>query len=138
MAVGFPMHEWALAESVISTVSQIAKKEGLKEVTEVKIVVGELQQIELDIFEFALSQLKKPELEKAKFKIAISKAQLRCRVCGNKWVFEKGSLSNDNAEAIHFLPEVAHTYIRCPNCGSPDFEVLEGRGIWLKSIRGVK
>ena len=51
------MHEWALAEAVISTASQLAEKEGLKEITEVKIKVGELQQVELDIFEYALSQL---------------------------------------------------------------------------------
>lgn len=132
------MHEWALAESVISTVSQIAKKEGLKEVSEVKIVVGELQQVELDIFEFALSQLKTPEFENTKFNIRISKAQLQCRACGHKWNFEKENLSRDDAEAIHFLPEVAHAYIRCPNCGSPDFEVTQGRGIWIESIRGEK
>ncbi|MEM2105467.1 MAG: hydrogenase nickel incorporation protein HypA [Candidatus Bathyarchaeia archaeon] len=132
------MHEWALAESVISTVSQIAKKEGLKEVSEVEIVVGELQQVELDIFEFALSQLKKPKFENTKFNIKIAKTQLKCRVCGHKWNFEKENLSQDDAEAIHFLPEVAHTYIRCPECGSPDFEVLQGRGIWLESIKGVK
>ncbi|MBS7619754.1 hydrogenase maturation nickel metallochaperone HypA, partial [Candidatus Bathyarchaeota archaeon] len=23
-------------------------------------------------------------------------------------------------------------------CGSPDFEVLEGRGVWLASVRGVR
>ncbi|MGB9676243.1 MAG: hydrogenase nickel incorporation protein HypA [Candidatus Bathyarchaeales archaeon] len=132
------MHEWALAESVISTVSQISKKEGLKEISEVKIVIGELQQIELDIFEFALSQLKTPELGKTKFSIKVSNAQFHCRVCGKKWSFEKGNLSEDDAEAIHFLPEVAHTYIRCPRCGSPDFEVIKGRGIWLESIKGVK
>ena len=132
------MHEWALAESVISTVSQIAKKEGLKEISEVKIVVGELQQVELDIFKFALSQLKTSELEKTKFSIKVSKAQFQCRVCGNKWSFEKVNLGEDDAEAIHFLPEVAHTYIRCPKCGSPDFEVIKGRGIWLESIKGVK
>jgi hydrogenase nickel incorporation protein HypA/HybF len=132
------MHEWALAESVVSTVSQIAKKEGLKEVREVKIVVGELQQVELDIFEFALSQLKMREFGKAKFKVEVLKAKLQCRVCRHKWMFKKENLSEDTAEAIHFLPEVAHTYIRCPNCGSPDFEVLQGRGIWLQSIKGVK
>ena len=55
------MHEWALAEAVISTASQIAKKEGIKEVKEVRIKVGELQQIERDILEFALSQLKTDE-----------------------------------------------------------------------------
>jgi len=132
------MHEWALAESVISTVSQIAKKEGLKEITEVKIKVGELQQVELDIFEFALSQLKTFEFKNVKFNIEISKAQLQCRVCGYRWMFKTGELNREIAEAIHFLPEVAHTYISCPSCGSPDFEILQGRGIWLEGVNGVK
>ncbi|MCK4481896.1 hydrogenase nickel incorporation protein HypA [Candidatus Bathyarchaeota archaeon] len=132
------MHEWALAEAVISTVSQIAEKEELKEVAEVKIEVGELQQIELDILEFALSQLKTRKLKKAKFNIQTVKAELKCRVCGHKWIFNKEKMNEETAEAIHFVPEIAHTYIKCSECGSPDFEIRKGRGIWLKSIKGVK
>jgi len=49
------MYEWTLAESVIASVIEIAEKEGLNEVTEVKVLVGELHQIEVDILEFALS-----------------------------------------------------------------------------------
>jgi len=132
------MHEWALAEAVIAAASQIAEKEGLKEVTEVKIKVGELQQIELDILDFALSQLKPHNFKDAKFSIEVVKAELKCRVCGHKWFFRKEGLDNSTAEAIHFVPEVAHTYIKCPKCGSPDFEMLQGRGVWLESIKGVK
>jgi hydrogenase nickel incorporation protein HypA/HybF len=132
------MHEWALAEAVIAAASEIAEKEGLKEVAEVKIKVGELQGIELDILEFACSQLKTTKFTKAEFKIDTVKAKLQCRVCGNKWVFSKDKLDEDSAEAVHFVPEIVHTYIRCPKCGSPDFEVLEGRGIWLESIKGAK
>ena len=132
------MHEWALAESIITTASQIAEKEGLSEVTEVKIKVGELQQVEFDILEFALSQLKTVKLQKAKFQIETIKAKLKCRVCGNQWFFSKENLDEKTAEAIHFVPEIAHTYIKCPKCGSPDFEILEGRGIWLESIKGLK
>lgn len=132
------MHEWALAEAVISTASQIAEKEGIKEVKEVKIKVGELQQIELDILEFALSQLKTAKFKDAKFRLETTKAELRCRVCGKKWIFDRGKLDAETAEAIHFVPEIAHTYVKCPKCGSPDFEILKGRGIWLESIRGVK
>ena len=76
------MHEWALAEAVISTASQLAEKEGLKEITEVKIRVGELQQLELDIFEFALSQLKTDKFKNTKFNIETVRAKLKCRVCG--------------------------------------------------------
>jgi len=132
------MHEWALAEAVIAAASQIAEKEGLSEVTEVKLKVGELQQIEQDILEFALSQLKPTKFKNAKLSIEVAKAELKCRVCGHEWFFKKEKLDENIAEAIHFLPEVAHSYMKCPKCGSPDFEILRGRGVWLESIKGVK
>ncbi len=132
------MHEWALAEAIISSVSQIAEKEGLKEVREVKIKVGELQQVEINILEFALSELKIAKFKNAKFSIETVKAELQCRACGQKWSFTKSKLDIESAEAIHFVPETVHAYIKCPRCGSPDFEVLQGRGVWLESVRGVK
>jgi hydrogenase nickel incorporation protein HypA/HybF len=132
------MHEWALAEAVIATASQIAEKEGLRQVTEVSIKVGELQQIELDILEFALSQLKLGKLANARIDIEVSKARLECRVCGHRWFFGKETLDERTAEAIHYVPEIAHAYIKCPKCGSPDFEISEGRGVWLKTVKGVR
>lgn len=132
------MHEWALAEAVIAAASQAAEKEGLREVTEVRIRIGEFQQIEQDILEFALFQLRENKLAKARFKLSIEKATLECRVCRRKWTFDKKGLDESTAEAIHFVPEVAHTYIKCPKCGSPDFEIVEGRGIWLETVKGVK
>jgi len=132
------MHEWALAETVIAAASQIAEKEGLKEVTEVKLRAGELQQIERDILEFALSQLKPAKFKNAKFRIEVVKAELKCRVCGHRWFFKKEKLNANTAEAIHFLPEVAHVYMKCSKCSSPDFEILQGRGVWLESIKGVR
>ena len=132
------MHEWALAEAIISTVSEVAKKEKLVEIKEVKIKIGELQQIELDIMVFALSQLKTPHLRDAEFDFKSVQAELRCRNCENQWVFNRDELDSEMAEAIHFVPEIAHTYIKCAKCGSPDFEVIKGRGVWVESIVGVK
>jgi len=132
------MHEWALAEAVIAAASQIAEKEGLKEVTEVKVKVGELQQVELDILEFALSHLKTSKFKNTGFTIETAKAELKCRVCGYEWAFQKEGLGEYTKEAIHFVPEIAHAYFKCPRCGSPDFEILQGRGVWLESIKGVK
>ena len=132
------MHEWALAEAVVSTASQIAEKEGIEKVTEVKIKVGELQQIELDLLEFALAHLRTARFEDTRFNMEIVKAQLQCKVCSHEWMLSREKLNEDVAEAIHFVPEIAHTYIKCPVCGSPDFEILQGRGIWLESIKGVK
>ncbi|MDH5187030.1 MAG: hydrogenase/urease maturation nickel metallochaperone HypA, partial [candidate division WOR-3 bacterium] len=50
------MHEWSLAEAVVATAIRAAEKEGLKEIIEIKIKLGELQQIEKEIFEFALKE----------------------------------------------------------------------------------
>ena len=138
LSVGFCMHEWALAEAVISAASEAAEKEGLREVREVRIRIGELQQIDQDVLMFALQQIKKTKIESAEFKIEEARARMRCRVCGRAWVFEKEKLGESVLEAIHFVPEVAHAYVKCPKCGSPDFEVVEGRGVWLLSVKGVK
>jgi hydrogenase nickel incorporation protein HypA/HybF len=132
------MHEWALAEAVITAAQQIAEKEYLKEIQEITIKVGELQQVERDIFRFALSQLKPKSFKNTAFHITKAKTTLQCHVCGNKWLFRKSKLNEDTAEAIHFVPEVAHAYIKCPKCDSPDFEISEGRGVWIENIKGVR
>ncbi len=132
------MHEWALAEAVLSAASEVADKENLKEVFTVKLRVGEFQQIDDEILKFALSQLRSGKFSNAKFSIRHVNARLKCKVCGQTWFFRKGELDKDMSEAIHFVPEIAHTYVRCPNCKSPDFEIIEGRGIWLESVRGAK
>ncbi len=132
------MHEWALAEAVIATATKIAEQEGLKQVTEVTVKIGEMQDVERGIFRFALTQLKPENFRNTKFLLTKSKASFKCRICGNTWLFKKTKLDKETAEAIHFVPEVAHTYIKCPKCGSPDFEILEGRGVWLESIKGAK
>ena len=132
------MHEWALAEAILKSAEQVAEKENLKEITEVTIKVGELQQVETPILRFALKQLKPGSFKKAKFRILKAKSTLKCRVCGTTWEFNFRKLGKAAAEAIHFVPEVAHTYIKCPKCGSPDFEIVSGRGVWLEDMKGVK
>ena len=57
------MHEWALAESILTAAVEAAEKEKLKKITEIKIGMGELQQIEQDIFEFALDEIIKSQGE---------------------------------------------------------------------------
>ena len=132
------MHEWALAEGVVSTVTRIAEEEGLEEITEVTVKIGELQQVERDILKFALDQMRTPIMKNAKLVLELVKAKLKCRVCGEEWLFSPDALSEEVSEAIHFVPEMAHVYLKCPRCGSPDFEVSEGRGVWLALVKGLK
>jgi hydrogenase nickel incorporation protein HypA/HybF len=135
------MHEWALAQSIVATIADEVEKKGLKEVLKVDVRVGELQQIDLDVFRFVLeSVLKTYDLSVDMSRITISKDKsvLKCRVCDTEWSFSESreGLTDDEVEAIHFIPEVAHVYIRCPGCGSPDFDIIRGRGVWIESIEG--
>jgi len=132
------MHEWALAEAILKSAQEIATKENLKEVTEVTIRVGELQQVERPILRFAILQMKPLLFKNTKFHILTAKSMLRCRVCSTVWHFDSKSVDEETAEAIHFVPEVAHSYIKCPKCGSPDFEIASGRGVWLENVKGAK
>jgi hydrogenase nickel incorporation protein HypA/HybF len=132
------MHEWALAEAILASAKQVAEQEKLKKVTEVTIKVGELQQIEPPILRFALTQLKPELFKNTKFHILKAKSTLKCRVCATTWQFNLKKLDRATAEAIHFVPEASHSFIKCPKCGSPDFEIVTGRGVWLEDIKGAK
>lgn len=131
------MHEWALAEGIILTTLKIANEKNNANIRSINIKLGSLQQIDLEIFSFALDQISSgTPAEKSDKKIDIENAVLGCRVCDKNWEFEdsKKGLGGEESESIHFIPDLAHSYIRCPDCGSPDFEIKSGRGVWLDSI----
>lgn len=137
------MHEWALAESIIITAVNAAEKEKIKKIKEIVVGLGELQQVEQDILEFALGEIIKDQgkkLKNVKIKIKTEKSNFVCNNCHNHWTFKdlKKSIDKDESEAIHFIPEVALVHSRCPKCGSPDFEITKGRGVSILSIKGEK
>lgn len=132
------MHEWSLAEAVLKSSVEEAQKRDLKRLTEVKVVLGELQGIEEEIVKFGLDNLKKGTIaEDADFIFIKEHASFQCRNCQNIWELREVDLNDYSIqESIHFVPEVVHSFIRCPKCGSPDFEVVRGRGIYIKEISG--
>jgi hydrogenase nickel incorporation protein HypA/HybF len=137
------MHEWALAESILTAAVEASKKEKMEKITEIKIALGELQQIEKDIFKFALDEIIKEHggiLKNAKIIIKTEKSTLKCKNCEKTWSFSdmKKKLDEDESESIHFIPEVAFVHTRCPKCGSPDFEITAGRGVSITQIKGEK
>jgi len=137
------MHEWALAESILVAAVEAADKEKLKKITEITISLGELQQIEQDIFKFALDEIiktQKGKLENVKIKIQTEKSALQCKNCNATWNFSdmQKKLNEDESESIHFIPEVAFVHTRCPKCGSPDFEITKGRGVSITQLKGEK
>jgi len=134
------MHEWALAESVIKTAVEHAGAQKLKKLKETGVLFGELQAIDKEIFSFALEELRAqfPAAKNCKFKITVEPAAFRCKACSHEFPLKGLKKTKDEAEFIHFVPEMAHTFLKCPKCASPDFEIARGRGVSINYLKGEK
>jgi len=135
------VHEWALAEGVITTAIEATEKAGLTAIKKIVVRIGELQQIEREVFREALSSVMPPgdsRLAATTIDLEIEPVRFECRPCRFRFTFDKVStgLSEEESEAIHFIPELAHSFVSCPKCHSPDFEVIQGRGVWIDSVEG--
>jgi len=131
------MHEWALADGILKTALEFAEQHNAKSIKKVVIVLGELQDVEQEIVEFALSEMRKNTIaENAEFIFEEEEAIFKCRDCGHTWKLKdvEKELSGEIREDIHFVPEVVHAFVECPRCGSRDFEVVKGRGVYISEI----
>ncbi len=132
------MHEWSLAEAVVNTVLKYKEEKNLLKVNKVLVKIGKLQQIELDIFNSALKDISKMKNLEGKFVVEEEGVSFKCRICGREWDFKEGvkELNESQSEYVHFIPDIIRVYSKCPGCGSPDFEVSRGRGVWIEYIKG--
>ncbi len=137
------MHEWALAEGVVETAKQIAEREKLTSVRRVRVKLGALQQIDRGIFSDACEKFLEDaddRIRNASIEFESEPIHCVCRRCNFAWTIdddELARLDEESAESIHFVPELVHAYFRCPTCGSADFSVDRGRGVWVSSVEGL-
>lgn len=135
------MHEMALAEAVVTTAIEAALKEGISQITLLEVRVGELQRMESDVFEYALKEvlpLDGSPISSDAIHVVMEPAGFRCRPCRRSFSLSHEDMAVEESalEAIHFIPELAHAFLHCPACGSPDFEVVRGRGVTIGRIEG--
>jgi hydrogenase nickel incorporation protein HypA/HybF len=130
------MHEWALAEAVIEATVSALHGRSPSSLRSVTVLIGELQAIDREIFGFALSQMAKEQsFAEGAFVLEKEPALFRCGRCGHGWSLDQmRGIDDETREAIHFLPESAHSFLRCPACGSPDYRIRKGRGVCIASI----
>jgi hydrogenase nickel incorporation protein HypA/HybF len=134
------MHEYALAEAVVETVKQELAKLDTEHLASVTIALGELQNVNEEVFFEGLKTfLEDGPWDETLFHTVIEPASFACSVCGFEWDLTAfPHLSEEEREAIHFLPETAHVYIYCPSCHSRDFHVEKGRGVHIQTIEVLK
>ena len=135
------MHATALAEAIVASAIETAEKNGIAKLTRIDVRVGELQAIENDAFRFAIEELisrSDPRIAGVVVVMHADPARCVCRACGRSFGLADLPANGDlaSSEAIHFIPEMAHAFLRCPTCASPDFEVTSGRGVTLGAIEG--
>lgn len=139
------MHEWSIAEGIITTLLGSFKN---KKILEVEIKVGELRDLNIEVLKESLNILSKgTSLEESKFSIIVSKAVFKCLNCGEEWAMDKALeilnrtldtekyiVEEELEPPIHFIPGLIIGLQRCPRCGRIDIEIESGKELEISKI----
>lgn len=118
------MHELSMAEAIVETVLDVAKKNDAQEIVEVTIEVGELTMLNPEQVKFLLGVLAEDTLiEGAEIIIEDVPVEIKCRNC------EFTGLANTEG-SDHYL-----AIVLCPKCDERNVEILKGRECNVKTIK---
>ncbi len=110
------MHELSIIESVLGTVEAVARENGARAVTAIRIQVGPLAGVVPELLDSAFQAARQGTLaESAVLTIEIPAVRVRCRACG--------------AES-----EPAGSDLVCPACASAGAEIVRGTELTLMSV----
>ncbi len=116
------MHELSYVAALIDLLERSAGEQGLRRVTRVDLVVGELAGVLPEALEFAFATLaptRGPLLAEAKLAIERRPALARCAGCGQAF-----------AVAVHGL--------RCPSWGDGEAHIFQGDEFLLAAYEGER
>jgi len=120
------MHELSMANSIVETVLEEAKKRNASSVIEVAVVVGEFSMLGLEQLRFSYRVLTEDTpLANSKLRIKREDGKVRCGGCG----FE-GPIQFKQKQEYHLV----FPTLECPRCGEA-VEMVAGRGCYVKSIK---
>ncbi|MCL7383833.1 MAG: hydrogenase/urease maturation nickel metallochaperone HypA [Thaumarchaeota archaeon] len=140
------MHEWSIAEGIVTTLLESFKDQ---KVLEVEIKIGELRDLNIEVLREAISILSKgTNLEDSRFSLVVSKAVFKCLSCGEKWMMDKAlEILGEMLDAsryiieegeleppIHFIPSLVAGLQKCPRCGRIDIEIESGKELEISKV----
>lgn len=110
------MHEFSLAQSVLTSVLDAAQAAGAQRVTRIRLVVGEMTQVVEEAMRFAMDALSEDTLAQgAELEMEIVAPKSVCHECGNEYTHDR-------------------YHVTCPACGSMVTELVAGRELYIDSI----
>ncbi|MCL4466983.1 MAG: hydrogenase maturation nickel metallochaperone HypA [Chloroflexi bacterium] len=110
------MHELSITESLLKIALAAGEKGGAVRITSIRIVVGDLTQVDPESVQFYLDVLAKGTIAEGAL-LAAERRPLRaaCRDCGREF-------------------GVAEFQFVCPHCNSGDTAIVSGRELYIDSI----
>lgn len=110
------MHEMALAESILDIIEATARRQGAVRITEVRLEIGELANVEMAALQFALEAALRDSLaEGARIECLMIPGRGRCLTCG---------------ETV----SLAARYDPCPRCDGYPVQPTGGEELRVKDI----
>ncbi|MCX6224730.1 MAG: hydrogenase maturation nickel metallochaperone HypA [Bacteroidia bacterium] len=112
------MHELAVIEGIIETMTKVAEANRLSRISQVDLVIGKLHQLVPDMLEFAFETGTQGTMaEKCKLVIEWRPVFVTCRDCLMR-------------------SEIIDSIFICPHCGSFRLNTESGKELYIKSITG--
>ena len=110
------MHEMGITQGILAASFEAAENAGASRITEIRVSVGELTEIVDFALQFAFESLTPGTMaEGATLVVTNVPARSRCRECATEY-------DHDRFQMV------------CPDCGSFDIELLQGRELQIDSI----
>ncbi|RLC51775.1 MAG: hypothetical protein DRZ79_02270 [Candidatus Cloacimonadota bacterium] len=115
------MHEGAIIHSIFETAKTIKEKENLKEISKIKIIVGQMHQVVEEIMFMYFDFMKKEYegFENSELKIENINIKILCNHCGK-------------------TSEINEPVFVCPHCGSMETEIIAGNELHIASLEGMQ
>lgn len=112
------MHELPVVIDIVKVIGEEAEKRGLKKVTEINLVIGELSSIIDESVQMYFEIIAEGKVcEGAKLNFEHTRAMLKCQKCSKEFPHEKS--------------------FNCPYCGGDGFLIKgTGREFYIKSFDG--
>ena len=112
------MHELAVIQGIIETMTEVAAVNGLSRISRLELVIGQMHQLVPDMLEFSFETGTRGTLaENCKLMIEWKPIMVSCRDCGNR-------------------SEITDSIFICPHCGSFRLNTETGKELYIKTITG--